>query len=254
MISFTAKTAFRDFQGHGGELARLFARKPAHRERIYFGDPRIDMALPWEGLPKAALHEVASPPASALSLFSSAAGFAAALLGRASAPNGVAVWCQNRRWSRKLGQVYGPGSAVFGLDPNRLLMVTTQSDEETLWVMEECLRSTAVEAVLGEVGELDLTASRRLQLAAEKSGSLALLLRLPEKTPGNNAALTRWHIAPLAGHSDLEGQTSRWQIDLWRCRGGAPGQWEISWKNEAFYCHMATEMADRLPTETRRRG
>jgi len=228
------------------------------RDLVYFGHENIDAALPWGGLPKGGLHEVALPPKAEISMFSAATGFAAALLRHASGPSGQILVCQNRRWGRKFGQIYGPGIAPFGLRPNRLLIVETQSDAETLWAMEEGLRSGVVQSVLGEVGDLDLTASRRLQLAAEKSGAFALLLRFPEKALGNNAALTRWHIQPsetfpIDDKQETEVPKFKWQATLWRCRGGAPNQWEISWKDEAFHCDMAAQMADRLSRTTNNR-
>lgn len=222
------------------------------RELVHFGHEDIDGALPWGGLPKGGLHEVALPPKAEISTFSAATGFAAALLRYASGPSGQVLLCQNRRWGRKFGQIYGPGIAPFGLRPNRVLIVETQSDAETLWAMEEGLRSGVIQSVLGEIGDLDLTASRRLQLAAEKSGAFAVLLRFPEKALGNNAALTRWHIQPLEMFPAEDTQETKqprfkWRATLWRCRGGTPNQWEISWRDEAFHCDMATQMADRLP-------
>jgi protein ImuA len=222
------------------------------RELVHFGHEGIDDALPWGGLPKGGLHEVALPPKARVSTFSAATGFAAALLRYASGPSGQVLLCQNRRWGRKFGQIYGPGIAPFGLRPNRVLIVETQSDVETLWAMEEGLRSGAIQSVLGEIGDLDLTASRRLQLAAEKSGALAVLLRFPEKALENNAALTRWHIQPsktlsTEGAQEKKQPGFKWHATLWRCRGGAPNQWEISWQDEAFHCDMATQLADGLP-------
>ncbi|MCF8466133.1 MAG: hypothetical protein K9G33_01900 [Sneathiella sp.] len=247
MNSYTAKAAFQKLR----EDVRKLERQPSGSgagDMMAFDCPEIDVALPWGALPRGGLHEVAVPPESPSSMFASAAGFAAALLGRASAPFGMSVWCQNRRRAQKYGQIYGPGLAAYGLDPNRLLIVNAESDAETFWVMEECLKSAAIRAVLGEVGELDLTSSRRLQLAAEKFGCPALLLRPQEKAPGNNAALTRWHIRPgvtaPGSEKDDSGQTVGWRATLWRCRGGASGEWEILWKNEAFCCHMAGAMAD----------
>lgn len=223
----------------------------AEADVMSLGVPAVDRSLPWGGLPRGALHEIGTPPKAAPSFFASAAGFAAALLARSVAPSGMAIWCQNRRRARRYGQIYGPGLAPYGLDPNRLLMVNAESDADVLWVMEEGLRSSAIQAVLGEVAGLDLTASRRLQLAAEKSGSPAFLLRVPEGAAGNNAALTRWHVRPfiLPQEVDKTGaeQVTGWQVALWRCRGGGPAEWKVMWKDEAFYCHMAGAMADRLP-------
>jgi protein ImuA len=50
-------------------------------------------------------------------------------------------------------------------------------DAEVLPVMEEGVRCPGLAGVVGEIGPLSLTASRRLQHAAEASGVVALVLR-----------------------------------------------------------------------------
>ena len=69
---------------------------------------------------------------------------------------------------------------AHGLDPARLVMVAAQRDDDILWAMEEGLRTgraAGLAAVVGEIGRLPMVAGRRLQLAAERSGVTAFLLR-----------------------------------------------------------------------------
>jgi protein ImuA len=103
--------------------------------------------------------------------------------------------------------------------------------------MEEGLRAPGLAAVLGEVGALDATASRRLQLAAEASGVTALALRrwrtgaaAARHRALPTAAATRWRVAATPGRPENGepgvGRT-RWQLDLLRCRGGHPAGWRV---------------------------
>ena len=148
------------------------------------------------GLPRGCLHEVAGAVDDG-----AAAGFCAALLGRLSAEPmaGPVLWCQPTL------DLYGPGLAAFGLDPARLIVVTARRPADRLWAMEEGLRCPALAAVLGELDALDLTAARRLQLAAETSGVTGFVLHPNGGHPAQATAVTRWKItaaaAPVsAGH------------------------------------------------------
>src|SRR5207249_2576550 len=99
-----------------------------------------------------------------------AAAFAAGIVGRLIATgDGMVLWCLSR------SDLYGPGLAAHGLDPGRLVQVRAARDAEILWAMEEGLRAPGIAAVVGEIGVLPGVASRRLQLAAERSGVAALL-------------------------------------------------------------------------------
>ena len=97
--------------------------------------------------------------------------------------------------------------------------------------MEEALRCTAVTGALLALGDtsdhgetrLDLTATRRLQLAAEAGGGLGLLLGPDAPGPEHTAAATRWRVGSLHAAGDGYGlDDPRWQLELLRARGGRP--------------------------------
>src|ERR1700680_1209947 len=91
--------------------------------------------------------------------------------GRNPAGDGVVLWCLPRP------DLYGSGLAAHGLDPGQVVLVRAPRDAEILWAMEEGLRAPGIAAVVGEVGTLPAVVRRRLQLAAERSGITAFLLR-----------------------------------------------------------------------------
>ena len=202
-------------QGHRGPL------RP-----VTLGAPALDRHLPGGGLPRAALHELAGEGADR-EQGAAAAGFAALWLARLQAA-GPVLWIAR---AASLGAIdlHAHGLAQQGLDPKRLILVAAKRDDEALWAMEEGLKAKSLGAVLGEIEKLDLTASRRLQLAAEASGVTAFVLRrwrVMERATRDAlqpiAAVTRWKIEslPSDGEDDI-----RWQVALARCRGGRPGTW-----------------------------
>ncbi|HYZ41866.1 MAG TPA: damage-inducible protein, partial [Stellaceae bacterium] len=146
-----------------------------------------------------------------------------------------------------------------GLDPGRLVLVRTPRDAEILWAMEEGLRAPGILAVIGEVGSLPAVASRRLQLAAERSGITAFLLRrwrdagqAARERALPNAAVTRWRIVALPSRiARGEPGIGRplWRVELLRCRGGEsaswelPGEWEVP--DATDHVSLAAALADR---------
>ncbi len=207
-------------------LERPLAPRRAAQSALALGVAEIDRVLPWGGLMAAALHEIApvnieaniSGTTGTVDDMPAALGFAAALLGRA-ATQGPVLWC--RAQSRADGILHAAGLEIYGLHHNNLIVVNCVEKQQLPWVMEEGLRSGAVAAVLGETHRLPTVAARRLQLAAEAGGALALLV-----TDGRDDAFpaaTRWRIAAAASPHPAGPWPgpARWHVSLWRCRGGA---------------------------------
>jgi protein ImuA len=199
---------------------------PAPDRVVRLNLPAIDLHLPWGGLPRGALHEVAGEGADREQA-AAAAGFTALWLARLQA-KGPVLWIV-RAASRSALDLYAHGLRQLALDPDRLILVAARKDDEALWTMEEGLKARALGGVLGEVGRLDLTASRRLQLAAEASGVTAFVLRrwrlmqqAEREAAQPIAAVTRWRIAALPSAGEM-----RWKVELARCRGGRPNTWMI---------------------------
>jgi len=222
----------------------------------------IDRALPGGGFARGALHEILGAGGDeedgAL-----AAAFIAGILGRLIAKeNGIVLWCLPHP------DLYGPGLAAQGLDPGRVVLAETPRDAKILWAMEEGLRAPGIAAVVGEIGALPMVASRRLQLAAERSGITALLLRrwrdggqAARERALPNAAVTRWRIAALPSRRP-RGEPGvgrpQWRVELLRCRGGAPACWEVEGADATGHVSLAAALADRpagpVATEKLRRA
>jgi len=199
---------------------------------IASGARAMDAALPDGGLSSRALHEVR---AASYGDMSASIGFAVAMAVRCAQvfPEAPVLWCESARTPFDMGGLYGPGLAAFGLDPARLILVTPASDTDLLWTMEEALRLGAFAVVIGEIDgrakALTLTATRRLQLAAEEKARPALLLT-GHASMGASAAATRWRVASAAS-SPVEGISgvvpfigrARWQVQLEKCRGAQSG-------------------------------
>ena len=200
-----------------GRIESRFSRSGEGPGIFSLGASAIDDALPWGGLPVAALHEVLAQHKSA------ASGFCAGLLARLSASRGTVLWCRRGR-----GGLYGPGLAAFGFAPERLILVRARNDTEVLWVLEEGLRSRSLVAVLGETDAVSMTAARRLQLAAESGETCAFLLRSAHAKIEPGPAATRWRIGAVPSIGDEDEMrpgpgNSRWRVDLLKCRSGVPG-------------------------------
>lgn len=180
------------------------------------------------GLALGALHEVA--PVAPLHL-GAATGFALALAARDRSRKSV-LWIQPEFAGYEAGHAYGPGLALFGLPLERLLIVRVARSRDALWVMEEALKCRALSTVVAELTDeaADLTATRRLVLAAREGGAIGLLMR-HRSTLEPNASVTRWEIAAAAGRSDVFGGLGKpsYDLSLVKNRRGICGRWSVAW-------------------------
>jgi protein ImuA len=213
-------------------IAELRARIRSHegasgRRRIVlpFGIKELDRHLPGGGLALGALHEVPGGGAGAIN------GAAAALFaaGIAARTQGKVLWCLTRP------DIFAPALAQAGLVPDRVIYVEAGDEKSVLICFEEGLRHGGLGAVVAEVARFSMTASRRLQLAAEGAGTIGIAIRRWRR-PAEvadfgqpTASVTRWRVTvlpatplpvPGVGHP-------RWQLELIRCRAGESVDFEV---------------------------
>ncbi len=166
------------------------------------------------------------------------------LLG-ASSPARWTVWVREAAASAEHGELYAPGFSALA-DPASILLVRAQKRVEALWAAEEALKRPGVRVLLelGARGKpIDLTATRRLSLAAEAHGASALILRgdcgRPEfmRAAPTSSAWTRWRIAPAPSrtpHRDEIGAPSL-TAELMRHRAGVrPRTLDLEWSDDGF--------------------
>jgi protein ImuA len=187
------------------------------------GVPSIDGVLPGGGLGRGLTHEwilegpsqVWYPPVLLL----------AWLAARAS---GLVVWIGRRCWPTvwALEQV--------SLRTEDCIFVDPRDEVERVWVIDQSLRCGGVSAVVGDASGLDMSGSRRLQLAAEAGQTLGLLARAPSEAKVLSAAATRWRVRPKPS----VGTSCRWELELMRCKAGvmwsgwargAAREWLVEW-------------------------
>ena len=132
------------------------------------GFPALDAELPGGGWPAAALTEILPQHEGIGEL---------RILGPA-----LASLAARGRWLTWIAPPYlpyAPALQAAGIDLARLLVVKTRSPRETLWAVEQALRSNACGAVLAWPERIAWPELRRLQLATEGSQALAVLFRPP---------------------------------------------------------------------------
>jgi len=144
------------------------------------GFSALDGCLPGGGWPRQGLIELLadSPGIGELSLLMPAL---AALCGETQEGGWLA-------WVSPPYQPYAPALANSGIDIDRVLVVRSGPAS---WVMEQALRSGSCSAVLGWVNAIDMSSLRRLQLAAEQAGCLAVLFRRSQESHLPSPAVLR---------------------------------------------------------------
>lgn len=195
------------------------------RQVLPFGVSEMDDRLPGGGLSFGALHEIAGGGGGTVD------GAAAALFaaGIAARTGGKILWCLTRP------DLFFPALAQAGLHPDRVIFCESNKEEDVLAAMEEGLAFGGLPVVVAELVRLPMTASRRLQLAAEKTGSMGLIVRRWRRQNEASdygqpsASTTRWRISvlpsdplPVMGVGRV-----RWLAELMRVKAGECAEFEV---------------------------
>jgi protein ImuA len=172
------------------------------------------------------------------------AGFALAKVGRLLAQKRYAgnktaiLWARHDLLRTEVGSIYPPGLIEFGIPPSAVTVVRAHGVADVLQAGLDAARCSVLISILvefwGKARAYDLTASRKLALAAKSSGVAMFLLRhgaavLP------SAAETRWSVRGLPSCPFAANAPGRpaFDITLLRHRRGMAGQsWFVEWNRD----------------------
>lgn len=224
------------------EIDRIEASGRPRKGVLPFGVDTVDRKLPGRGLVLGALHEVAGGGDGAVD------GAASALFtaGIAARTRGKVLWCVTRN------DLFAPALDQAGLSPDRLIYLEASDERTVLAACEEALRHGGLGAVVGEVSRLSMTASRRLQLSAEDTGTLAIAVRRwrrqAEATDFGRptAANTRWRVTPMPS-SPLPTAgvgRARWRVELLKCKAGDSADFELEACDATGRLALPADLAD----------
>lgn len=195
----------------------------------------IDAAL-GGGLARGRVHEVFAAQAEDAGC---AAGFVAGLAMRLGLRvGGTLVWLREIQAEKQGGRLHAPGLVEIGLDPARVIIGVLPDPLSVLRAAADVVRCPEVGVAVIELWReprlLDLTASRRLALAAETSGVTVIALRIAA-SPSPSAAQTRWQVSAAASapmEANAPGYPA-WRVELLRQRGRpSGGDWRVEWNRE----------------------
>lgn len=208
-----------------------------------FGVAEIDAILPGGGLSHGALHEFAGGGSGTVD-GAAAALFAAGIAARTKGP---IVWCLTRP------DLFFPALAQVGLLPKRVIFVESDREEDVAANMEEAISYGGCGAVVGEMVRLPMVVSRRLQLVAEKTGTIALAVRRwRRQTEANDfgqptGSTTRWRVSVIPSEElPVPGVgRPRWFLELMRSRAGECAEFYVGACDGQGRIDISTGSADR---------
>jgi protein ImuA len=190
----------------------------------------------WPVLGRAGLHE----------FYSGAEADSAAMAGFALANAGLLlrekassiIWVRHDLLKSEAGRIYPPGLLEFKVPPSAVTLVCVHDVQSVLQAGLDAARCAALATIMvefwGETKAYDLTASRRLNLAAKTARVPVFLLRhAAEIVP--SAAETRWRVKALLSRP-IERQVPgppAFEVSLLRHRGGDQAKvWSVEWNSE----------------------
>lgn len=152
---------------------------------------------------------------------------------QAALRDGPVLWIQDLRAPCAAQAALDGFGLVRAFDPARLVVVRAGGRDDALWCFEEALRSGAASLVVGELDRpTDLTAGRRLNLAAEAGaeraggrGPVGLAVVAAAAARAGGAAETRWRAEPAPSWSESPDAPPRWVWTLEKNKRGRTGAW-----------------------------
>lgn len=189
----------------------------------------VDGWLPYGGLSTGCIHEVKGAS------LANAIAFSSILSARLAGDQGNILYFAPDRSLHPLGLL------PYVVKLNQVLHVSARRRQDLAWAVMEALRCSQVSAVIALVDGLDLTESRRLQLAAEASGATGFLLGNAASAP-IASPITRWRVSSVIGKSGQRFDEPVWLLDLLYCRGGRPGSWTLEWRDRKLQATQAQPM------------
>lgn len=155
----------------------------SHAQVLSTGDAVLDAQLPGGGWPVGAMTEILQPPGVhsewrlLLPALARSGSGPVVLVGAPQVP-------------------FAPALAAQGLHAQRLLWVTEPAAATRLWVAEQALRCTEVDAVLAWLPQARSDQLRRLQMAAAEHHKLLFVLRPAQAQWDASPAALRLCVAP----------------------------------------------------------
>ena len=92
---------------------------------------------------------------------------------------------------------YPPAAAALGLALSETIVLRPRRETDSLWAIEQSLRCRGVGAVLARLNHLESREFRRLQLAAERGGTVGVFLRPARLRASPSWAQARFLVRPL---------------------------------------------------------
>jgi protein ImuA len=149
--------------------------------------------------------------------------------------------------------LFAPALAQAGLSSDRVIYLEAGDDKTVLACAEEGLRHGGLGAVVAEVARLSMTASRRLQLAAEGKATIGIVLRRWRRQTEAadfgqpTAAETRWRISVLpSAPLPVPGiGRHRWLVELIRARAGESADFELEACDDTGRLALPADLVNR---------
>ncbi len=151
----------------------------------------LDAVLPHGGLPCGAITEILAGGlgVGTMSLAMRIAGNSVRPTENHAAPAGTAEDHRRIVLVDTFGDFYPPAVGPCGVALDRLIVLRLRRAADAFWAVDQALRCPAVAAVVAPLAKLDERCSRRLQLAAESSGCLGLILTSAHRRTRSFAAV-----------------------------------------------------------------